>query len=76
MDDPIRVVENLYEQTGSVLSDCAKENMRYFLQQQSEKRKKTRAKMKRYTLEDFGLDVNCVNSAFAAYREYFDKEKL
>ena len=68
VEDPLGVVQRIYERLGWRLEPAARDNMQEWLSRQAEQRRNEPPH--RYSLEDFGLTGQQVDAAFEPYRDF------
>ena len=68
VNDPVGTVGRIYEHFGLPMTAAAEEGVRRYLHDNPRDKHGTH----RYSLDDFGLDRDEVDAAFASYRDHFD----
>ena len=68
VENPLGVVQGVYERLGWRLESAARDNMQDWLSRQAEQRRNEPPH--RYSLEDFGLTGQQVDAAFEPYRDF------
>ena len=71
IDDPIGTANLIYKFSNECLSDGVKVEMEKFLSMSNNARMTSERKPKKYTLEDFGLDLEDINQNFKPYLDRF-----